>query len=88
MTDSDVPAEHLGPAERRLSEHLELLRASPPTAAPDLITRIVRRARWQHAIRGQLILVGAVASAIVEGLRLLLRPAPSQPTPRREQRDR
>ena len=88
MTDSDVPAEHLSPAEQRLFQHLELLRASPPTAAPDLILRIVRRARWQRAIRGQLILVGAVASAIGDGLRLLLRPVTSNTAPRHDQRDR
>lgn len=63
--------EDLTPAERRLSEHLELLRSSPPTAAPDLIAGILRRARWQIAIRDPLIFLGAVSAAIVEGLTLL-----------------
>ncbi len=63
--------EDLTPAERRLSEHLELLRASPPTAAPDLIAGILRRARWQIAIRDPLIFLGAVSAAMAEGLTLL-----------------
>jgi len=73
MSDHDNPDEELSPAERRLSEHLELLRTSPPSAAPELIARIIRRMRWQRAIRGPLVLVGAVASAFADGLGLLLR---------------
>ncbi len=72
MTDGERPADELSPAEQRLSEHLELLRADPPTAAPELITRIVRTARWQVAIRDPLVLVGAVATALGESVRLLL----------------
>jgi hypothetical protein len=74
MSDANNPAEDLSPAEGRLSEHLELLRASPPAAGPELIARIVRRARWQRAIRDPLVLVGAVASAIAESLRLFFKP--------------
>ncbi|MFL5830394.1 MAG: hypothetical protein ACJ76X_10785 [Solirubrobacteraceae bacterium] len=73
MSDHENPEGELSPAERRLSEHLDLLRASPPSAAPELIGRIVRQARWQRAIRGPLVLMGAVASAFADGLGLLLR---------------
>jgi hypothetical protein len=79
MSDGENPADDLTPAEGRLSEHLELLRASPPTAAPQLIARIIRRVRWQRAIRDPLILMGAIASAIGEMLRLLLRPPAGRP---------
>ncbi len=68
MTDPD---EDLTPAERRLSEHLELLRANPPATGPELMARILRSARWQFAIRDPLIFVGAVSAAMVEGLSLL-----------------
>jgi hypothetical protein len=64
----------LTPAERRLSEHLELLRASPPTAAPELIARIVQRARWQASIRDPMIFAGMVVAAIGEALALLSGP--------------
>lgn len=74
MSDGEDPADDLSPAEGRLSEHLELLRANPPTAAPELIGRIIRTVRWQRAIRDPLVLVGAVASAIGESLRLLVKP--------------
>ncbi len=71
MTDGEIPADELSPAEERLSEYLELLRADPPVPGPDLIAGIVRRARWQAAVRDPLVLVGTVASALGEGVRLL-----------------
>jgi hypothetical protein len=71
MTNGDPPADELSPAEQRLDEHLELLRANPPTAAPDLITRIVRTARWQAAVRDPLVLIGAVALSLGESIRLV-----------------
>ncbi|MGN6168676.1 MAG: hypothetical protein ACTHQQ_10975 [Solirubrobacteraceae bacterium] len=64
----------LTPAELRLSEHLELLRASPPTAAPELIARIIQRARWQGAIRDPMVFTGVVVAAIGEALVLLSGP--------------
>ena len=64
----------LTPAERRLSEHLELLRASPPTAAPELIARIIQRARWQGGIRDPMVFAGVVVAAIGEALALLSGP--------------
>jgi hypothetical protein len=74
MSDDDSAAEDLGPAERRLFEHLELLRAAPPAAAPEMIERIIRRARWQRVIRDPLLLIGSVAAAIGDGLLLLVGP--------------
>lgn len=74
MSDAGTHDEDLTPAQRRLSEHLELLRVNPPTATPDLIARILGRARWQVAIRDRLVFMGAVSGAVVEGLGLLLTP--------------
>ncbi len=72
MTDGETPADELSPAEQRLSEHLALLRDSPPMPAADMIDRIVRSARWQAAIRDPLVLAGAVAAALGDGIRMLL----------------
>ncbi|MBV9337308.1 MAG: hypothetical protein JO243_15610 [Solirubrobacterales bacterium] len=74
MNAGDSPAEDLSPAERRLTEHLELLRASPPAVSPGLVPRVIRGVRWQRAIRDPLVLVGAVAAAVAEGLSLLFKP--------------
>ncbi len=71
MSGAGNTDEDLTPAERRLSEHLELLRSNPPATAPELIARILRSARWQIAIRDPLIFVGAVSAAMAEGLSLL-----------------
>ena len=62
------------PAHQRLSEHFELLRSDPPTAAPELIALILRRARWQVAVRDPLVFMGAISGAVAEGVALLLRP--------------
>jgi len=74
MNAGDSPADDLTPAERRLTEHLELLRASPPIVAPGLVPRVLRGVRWQRAIRDPLVLVGAVAAAVAEGLSALFKP--------------
>jgi hypothetical protein len=74
MNAGETPADDLTPAERRLTEHLELLRASPPAATPLLVQRVIRGVRWQRAIRDPLVLVGAVAAALAEGIGLLFKP--------------
>lgn len=74
MNAGETPADDLTPAERRLTQHLELLRASPPTGTPHLVSRVIRGVRWQRAIRDPLVLVGAVAAAIAEGCGLLIKP--------------
>jgi hypothetical protein len=70
MNAGDSPADEFSAAERRLTEHLELLRATPPTT-PALVPRVIRGIRWQRAIRDPLVLVGAVAAAVLEGLGLV-----------------
>jgi hypothetical protein len=75
MNAGDPPADELTPAERRLTEHLELLRASPPTGGPQLVPRVIRGARWQRAVREPMVLVGMVASAVADGLALLFKPS-------------
>lgn len=71
MNAGDSPADDLTPAERRLTKHLEVLRVSPPSGGPDLVPRVIRSVRWQRAIRDPLVLVGAVASAVAEGVGLV-----------------
>jgi hypothetical protein len=71
MSVDDNHDDDLTAAEQRLSEHLELLRASPPSAAPELIARIVQSARWQGPIRDPMVFVGVVVAAIGEAVVLL-----------------
>lgn len=74
MNAGDPPPDDLTAVERRLTEHLELLRESPPAAAPQLVPTILRGVRWQRAVREPLVLAGAVASAVFDGLALLFGP--------------
>jgi hypothetical protein len=60
-----------GLAERRLDEHLELLRATPPSPGTALVPRVVRKARWQSYVRAPLRVVGMIGSAFVHGLAAL-----------------
>jgi hypothetical protein len=73
MNAGDSFADDLSPAERRLAEHLELLRTSPPPA-PALVSGVIRGVRWQRSIRDPLLLVGAVATAVLEGLGFVFQP--------------
>ena len=65
--EPDAPA-----AERRLDEHLELLRASPPAPGTDLVPFVMRRARWQSYLRAPLRVVGMIGLAFVHGVATLL----------------
>jgi hypothetical protein len=65
------PDEELTDAERALSTHMELLRASPPASRPGIVARIVHTARWQRALRRPLNAVAAVAAAMLDSVRLL-----------------
>jgi hypothetical protein len=56
------------PVERRLDEHLELLRSSPPRTGTALAPRVVRTARWQRALRAPLRVGGMIAAALVDGI--------------------
>ena len=73
MSSGDGP-DDLTPAERRLTQHLEVLRASPPESPAFLVPRVIRSVRWQRAIRDPLRLVGAVAAAMAESLGPLFKP--------------
>jgi len=64
--------ESLSPAERRLAEHLEIVRPLPPSTGGSLARRVVRRARHQRALREPLRLIGSIAAAVVEGIGGLL----------------
>jgi hypothetical protein len=67
-----APEEELSAAERRLVEHLEIVKASPPPGGQALARRVVRRARWQRALREPLQVIGTIAAAVVDGLAGLL----------------
>jgi hypothetical protein len=59
------------PAERRVRELLESLQTDPPRSDRALTHAVVRTARWQENVVVPLRLVGTLADALVEGLRLL-----------------
>lgn len=65
--DDDLP-----PAERRVTELLGTLRSDPPRSPATLTHSVVRKARWQAAIKPPLRAVGMFASAIYDGAKLLL----------------
>lgn len=70
MSAADEP---LTPAERRLDEHLALLRDDAPAPRADLVRRVTRTARWQDAVRKPLQVVGAVARAALDAFGLFTR---------------
>lgn len=72
MSPPSEPAETLTPAERRLLEHLEIVKAEPPAPGPPLARKIVRVARRQRALREPLRLVGTIAGSVIDGLAGLL----------------
>ncbi len=59
------------PAERRLDEHLGLLRDAPKAPA-SLVGHVVRTARWQQSLRAPLLAVAHLAAAATDAIRLLL----------------
>lgn len=72
MSTPAGPEEGLSPAERRLVEHLEIVKASPPREDRSLVRRVLLAARWQRALREPLKAIGALAAAVVDGLSGLL----------------
>lgn len=60
------------PAERRLGQHLELLRAQGPKPGRDLVRRVVRSARWQRILRPPLRVAGMIAASVLDGLAALV----------------
>lgn len=74
MSDQDPgPAPASPAAEERLGTLLALLRTDPPAAAADLPARVLRTARWQHAVRGALRVGGWMTSAAVDVVGLIAR---------------
>ncbi len=71
--------EALSPAERSLHEHLELLRVDAPLPPSSMVAKIVRAARWQQAVRRPLLAAGALAAAVIDGVRLLFGSATGRP---------
>jgi hypothetical protein len=67
MTDEPLSA-----AERRVSELLRGAAEDAPSPRADLADRVVRTARWQHAVRGSLAAGGEVAAFVGIALRVAL----------------
>ena len=65
------------PAEARLSQVLEPLRADPPRPQPGMALAVVRTARWQSAFRGALRAVSQLAVAAADVARLIVGRRPS-----------
>jgi hypothetical protein len=59
------------PAEERVAGYLATLRDDAPGPGDELTSAIVRRARWQNAVRTPLRAVGSLAGALGEGVALL-----------------
>jgi len=72
VTSSSESTPDRTPAERRLDEHLELLRVEPAEPGKELVVRTVRAARWQRVLREPLRVVGMIAAAAFHGLAQLL----------------
>lgn len=68
MSDADYQS----PAERELEKYLESLREDDLQPDPNLLPHIVRRARWQRAIRAPLRAVGSIVGALTDGVAVLL----------------
>jgi hypothetical protein len=79
MSD-DAPDPPGTAAERRLDEHLELLRHDEPGPGDmALVHRVVRTARWQRFLRAPIQVAASIAAAAIDGLRALMRPGDGSP---------
>jgi hypothetical protein len=67
---ADEPPEELSPAERRLEQHLALLRDTPEAPA-SMTVQVLHSARWQHAIRAPLLSVAHLTAAAIDTVLLL-----------------
>ncbi len=70
MSDERQDEEQVTASERRLLALLQLL-ADGDRADDDLRRHVMRRVRWQHALRGSLTALGLVAVSVVDGLSLV-----------------
>jgi len=71
---NDEPREMSPEAERRLAQHLELLRTDRRQPSLELAHRVVRTARWQRAVRTPLRVVGMIAGSLLDGIMRLAAP--------------
>jgi hypothetical protein len=69
VSDDRHDEEQVTASERRLLALLQLL--ADGRADDDLRRSVMRRVRWQHALRGTLTALGVVAVSIVDGLGLV-----------------
>ena len=58
-------------ADRRLDQHLELLRSEPPEPGTALVPRVVRTARLQRMLRTPIKAMIALASTVAGGVAAL-----------------
>ena len=58
-------------SEDRVTTYLTELRDEPPAPGPGLEPAILRRARWQQAVRTPIRAVGALGAAITDGVALV-----------------
>jgi hypothetical protein len=70
VSDDRHDEEQVTASERRLLALLQLL-ADGDRAGDDLRRSVMRRVRWQHALRGTLTALGVVAVSVVDGLGLV-----------------
>jgi hypothetical protein len=67
--------EQLTPVERRLEEHLAILRGTP--APPQHLTaRVVHDARWQRSLRTPMLAFAHIAATVADTIRQLMRGSP------------
>jgi hypothetical protein len=69
---STSPNDPETPAEARLRQLLEPLRADAPEPPAPLVPRLLRTVRWQRTVREVLDTAGALAAVVGDGLRVLV----------------
>ncbi len=79
MPDEPYPGDLEGAAERRLAEHLGLVRANSPESDRALGPRIVRRAGWQRLVRAPLEVVGTLIAAVADAISVFSRTTERKP---------
>lgn len=67
--NGEAPPPASAAAQRRLDEHLSLLRAPGHEPAPtSLVRRVVRVARVQRLVRASLLVAGTIAAGVLDGI--------------------
>jgi len=64
--------EQLTPVERRLEEHLAILRGAPEPPQ-SLTPQVLRQARWQRSLRTPMLAVAHVTAVVADTIRQLMR---------------